>query len=232
MNKIHDWMLDRVLKSNKDDGWLIVQRGNNYSLEPADYDSDADAFVVEHDGDEQYYEDTAGMMHTMRGVPVGLATDEARPIVDVETAKTATEAEQKMTDGGLLSADEMLSIDEIINRLKVGTVNTSYGTAHIINPFHRLEDEPDIVDLRESVRLYPRESMPDTPRKAADNAVEAERATQGLSMGKVGDWVQIVGSFLMGAITVEFIAGSSGGGGVDVPLMIPDVVLSTVVTLI
>jgi len=28
----------------------------------------------------------------------------------------------------------------------------------------------------------------------------------------------------MGAITVEFIAGSSGGGGVDVPIMVmPDV---------
>ena len=224
MNKIHDWMLDRVLKSNKDDGWLIVQRGNNYSLEPAEYDSDADAFVVEHDGDDQYYEDVAGMMHTMRGVPVGLATDEARPIVDVETAKTATAAEEKMTDGGILSTEAKLGIDEIINRLKVGTVNTSYGTAHLINPFHAAEDEPDIVDVRPVVRLFSNDTAPDTPRKSAENAVEAERAVKGLNVGKLGDWVQIVGSFLMGAITVEFIAGSSGGGGVDVPIMVmPDV---------
>jgi hypothetical protein len=83
------------------------------------------------------------------------------------------------------------------------------------------------------VRLFPQESSPDTPRKAADNAVEAERATQGLSMGKVGDWVQIVGSFLMGAITVEFIAGSSGGGGVDVPIMVmPDVAFSILPALL
>jgi len=233
MNKIHSWMLDRVLSSNKEDGWLIVQRGNSYSLEPADYDSDADAFVVEHNGDEQYYEDTAGLMHTMRGVPVGLATDEARPIVDTDTASTATTAEQKMTDGGLLSAETTLTVDEIVNRLKVGSVNTQYGQAHIINPFHALEDEPDVVDLRESVRLFPQESSPDTPRKAADNAVEAERATQGLSMGKVGDWVQIVGSFIMGAITVEFIAGSSGGGGVEVPIMLmPDMAFSILPALL
>jgi hypothetical protein len=220
LGRLRSWALDFVLSASKADGWLLVQRGNKFELEPAEYDSDADAYVItDGEGEDQFYEDTAGMMHTFRGVPLGLATDEARPIVDIENAKTATTAAHKMADGGVIPADQTLTVEQVRNRLKVGTINTSYGAAHIINPFHRAADEPDIVDLRESVRLFPNESSPDTPRKAADNAVEAERATGGLDVGNLTDWIQIVGSFLMGAIVTEYIAGSSsGGGGVDIPV--------------
>jgi|AKVG01.1.fsa_nt_gi hypothetical protein len=212
--------LDYVLGGSASDGWLMVQRGNKYELEAAEYRSDADAYVVtDEEGEEQFFEDSAGLMHTFRGVPLGIATDEARPIVDGDTAQVATAAGEKMTDGGVLTSDQQLSVNDVRKRLKVGEVNTQYGSVHIVNPFHRKDDEPDIVDLREAVRLFPNKTSPDTPRKAADNAVEAERATGGLDVGQLTDWVQIVGSFLMGAIVTEYIAGSSGGGGgVEIPV--------------
>ncbi|MDR9412768.1 MAG: hypothetical protein RI531_09175, partial [Haloferacaceae archaeon] len=53
------------------------------------------------------------------------------------------------------------------------------------------------------------------PRKAAKNAIEAERATQGIDLSQLTQIGTIFGAFLLGAITVEFIAGG-GGGGVDV----------------
>jgi hypothetical protein len=209
LGRLRAWALDYVLGGSSDDGWLMVQSGNRYALEPAEYRPDANAYVVGSGEDERFFEDRAGLMHSWRGVPVGMVTDSDRPIVDIDTASTAAGADQKMTDGGKLAASSKLSVEEIANRLKVGEVDTQYGTSHIVNPFHRVEDEPDVVDLRPATRLFPSETDPDTPRKAADNALEAERATDGLNVGKLTDWVQIVGSFLMGAIVTEYIAGSS-----------------------
>jgi hypothetical protein len=224
LGRLRAWALDYVLGGSSADGWLLIQSGNPYTLEPAEYQPDANAYVVGDGEDKRFFEDRAGLMHSWRGVPLGLVTDSDRPIVDIDTAATAAGADQKITDGGELAANTKLSVQQIANRLKVGEVNTQYGTSHIVNPFHAVEDEPDVVDLRPATRLFPSETDPDTPRKAADNALEAERATEGLSMGNLTDWVQIVGSFLMGAIVAEYIAGSSGGGGVDVPLML-DMVL-------
>lgn len=212
--------LIRIGLNRRDEGWLLVQSGNEYVLEPVDYDADADAFIIERDGEEdQFFEDNMGMMHSLFGVPIGLATDEARPIVDADSAKTASAADQKVTDGGIMAKEETLEVGEVMNRMKVGTVQTGNGIAHLINPWHHENDEPDIVDIRPTMRMFRHDSSPDTPRKAAKNAVEAERATGGLDVGALTDWVQIVGSFLMGAIVTEYIAGSSGGGGgIDIPV--------------
>ncbi|MDR9412763.1 MAG: hypothetical protein RI531_09145, partial [Haloferacaceae archaeon] len=57
-------------------------------------------------------------------------------------------------------------------------------------------------------------SSPDTPRKAAKNAVEAERANQGMDFGSLMQIGTIFGAFMLGAITVEYIAGGSGGSSV------------------
>jgi hypothetical protein len=225
-------VLSWALKRNKE-GWLLVQSGNTYRFEPVDYDTDAGAYTIDGEDGEQYFEDVAGQMRQLDGVPVGLAADDSRLIVDAETAKTATAVDDKVEDRGVLSPEEELSVSEIMNSMKVGSVQTANGVSHLINPFHKAEDEPDIVDVRPVVRLFSNNTAPDTPRKSAENAVEAERAVKGLNVGKLGDWVQIVGSFLMGAITVEFIAGSSGGGGVDVPIMImPDYALTLITTLL
>lgn len=202
------------------DAWLLIQSGNSYELVEADYESDAGAYVVEHDGDEQYYEDVAGMMRDLEGVPLGLANDDARVIVDAETAKAATAADVKVEDRGELAPDAELSIDEIKNSMNVGTYQTANGPAHIINPFHRVRDEPGVVDLEAVTTVLEHGGRPDTPRKTAENAVEAERATQGFGLGELTSWVKYVGSFLMGAIAVEYIASSSGGGGVELPVVL------------
>lgn len=202
------------------DAWLLVQSGNSYELVEAEYESDAGAYVVELDGAEQYYEDVGGMMGQLEGVPFGLANDDARVIVDADTAAAATAADAKVEDRGEIPRDAELSIDELRESMTVGTFETADGPAQIINPFHRASDEPDVVDLSSITRVMKHAGAPDAPRKAADNAVEAERATQGMSLGTLTDWVKIVGSFLMGALVVEYISGSSGGGGVEVPLVV------------
>jgi hypothetical protein len=214
------WLLSYAFNKSEE-GWLLVQSGNEYELEPVDYDPSADAYVIERgdDEDKEYYEDNLGMMHSLFGVPIGLVTDEQRPIVDADSARKAAAADQKVTDGGMLDPQETMPVQDVMNRMKVGTVQTQSGIAHLVNPWHHKDDEPDIVDIRPTMRLFRHDARPDTPRKAAKNAVEAERATDGLNVGKLTDWVQIVGSFLMGAIVTEYIAGSSGGGGgVEIPV--------------
>lgn len=218
--------LDYVLSASASDGWLLVQRGNKYTLEEATYDSDADAYRTGGgDEDELFFEDQAGRMHTFRGVPFGICNDEFRPILDADTAKTATAVDEKVTDGGKLAPQSSIKVSDVMKRMRVGTVSTQDGVAHIVNPYHHTDDEPDIVDMRPTASLLRHDSSPDAPRKAAKNAIEAERATDGLNVGNLTDWVQIVGSFLMGAIVTEYIAGSSGGGGVEVPLMLQPLIV-------
>ena len=90
----------------------------------------------------------------------------------------------------------------------------------IINPFHHIYDEPDIVDVRPVARLFRRSARPDTPRKAAKNAVEAERASQGLDLGTVGQTALILTSaFVGGLLTYIGFTASGGGGGIALPLI-------------
>jgi len=92
----------------------------------------------------------------------------------------------------------------------------------IINPFHHTDDEPDIVDVRPTARLFRRAARPDTPRKAAKNAVEAERASQGLDLGTVGQTAMILMSAFIGGILtyIGTTAGGGGGGGIALPIML------------
>jgi hypothetical protein len=212
-----------AFRRNKD-GWILMQRANRYELEAIEFDSDADAYRIKES--DEYLEDNVGMMHTLFGVPFGLASDQGRPVVDIDAAQTASGIDHKITDGGTIDLEQRMSIQDIMDHFKIGTVQTSQGPAHIVNPFHATHDEEEIVDIRPTARLFGTASDPDTPRKAAKNAIEAERATQGMDLGQLGYWVQIVGSFLMGAIVTEYIAGSSGGGGIDVPLQVGSLAIS------
>ena len=175
------------------------------------------------DEPKQYFEDVAGQMRQLDGVPVGLAADDSRLIVDAETAKTATALDATVEDRGVLTPEEKLSVSEIMNSMKVGTVQTANGVSHLINPFHAAEDEPDIVDVRPVVRLFSNDTAPDTPRKSAENAVEAERAVKGLNVGKLGDWVRFAASFWRGGTTGESTEGRRSGGGAAGRIMpLPD----------
>jgi hypothetical protein len=69
------------------------------------------------------------------------------------------------------------------------------------------------------MRLFRHGADPNTPKKAATNAIEAERAKSARDLGELLEWGKIAGSFLLGAIVAEYFGG--GGGSVpDVSLMI------------
>jgi hypothetical protein len=209
--------LKKFLNSNKE-GWLLTQRGNRYTLDPVTRDADSDAFTVEFDGETEYVEDNVGMMHYLGGVPFGLRNENARPIVDATSAAVAQTETGKINDEHQLSVDDSLTLSQIIDRLTVGTVYTENGSVMIVNPFHALEDEPDIVDLRSVMRLFRHDADPKTPIKAAKNAIKAERAVSGFDWSNAAQIGGMLGAFLLGAIATEFIAGSAGGGMPEVNL--------------
>jgi len=202
-------------------GWLLVQHGRQYALYPIERDSDADAYYIETEDGKQYYEDNLGMMRSLNGVPFGIATDRGRPVVDAETAKTAAAMDQKDDEDRTLSPDDTLKLEDIMQHMTVGELvpEDARKKIAIINPFHHIYDEPDIVDVRPVARLFRRAARPDTPRKAAKNAIEAERASQGLDLGPIGQTAMILSAVFVGGLLVylAFTAGGSGGG-VSLPL--------------
>jgi len=209
------WAFKKLLRSNGD-GWVLTQRGNQYTIDPLERDPETDAYVTQ---DDEYLEDHVGRMKILHGVPFGLHLEQFRQMTDIEDATIATAADSKVTDGGQLGVNEPITLAEVIDRLKVGEVFTNSGRIVIVNPFHRTSDHADIVDLRPTMRLFRHGADPNTPKKAATNAIEAERAKSARDLGELLEWGKIAGSFLLGAIVAEYFGG--GGGSVpDVSLMI------------
>lgn len=171
-----------------------------------------DADVVDQP-DGHSYDDTNGLMRSCRGVPFGLCSDESDAIAD---ADDVTPAVATVADGGAPQEPMTASVDEVVEKLKVGEVRSQYGVVHICNPFRG----DAVVDLRQVVRRFAG-APPTTPRQTADNAVESERGGKASSTSGFVDFLQIAGSFLLGAFVTEFVAGSSsGGGGTQVPLVV------------
>jgi len=214
IDKFRRWRANRHLRkflnANKE-GWVLTQRGNRYTVDPVTRDADSDAFVVEFDEQKEYIEDNIGMMHYLEGVPFGLRNENARPVVDATAAAVAQTEAQKINDEHQLSVDDSLTLSEIIDRLTVGTVYTENGAVMVVNPFHAIKDEPDVVDLRSVMRLFRHDADPKTPIKAAKNAIEAERAVSGFDWGNAAQIGGMLGAFFLGAIVVEYIAGAGGG---------------------
>ena len=215
--KLAGWAFKKLLRSNGD-GWVLTQRGNQYTIDPVERDAETDAYIT---NDGEYLEDHIGRMKILHGVPFGLRLEQFRQVTDVEDAAVASAADDKVTDGGQLDVNEPITIAQIIERLKVGELFTNNGRIVIVNPFHRLSDQPDIVDLRPTMRLFRHGADPNTPQKAATNAVEAERAKQPRDLTGLAQMGSVFGAFLLGAIVVEYFGGGGGGGGsIDIGLMI------------
>ena len=223
-SKFGDKIISWVLSANKD-GWVLTQRGNKYSLDQLGRDAESEKFKIVNDETEteteEIIEDRLGKMHNFAGVPLGLRNESQRPIVDIESAEVAQAADEKVTDGGRISPEDMISIGDMQKHLMIGSMETDSGNSiRYINPFIDTHGH-DIVDLRETMRLFRHAADPQTPVKAAKNAVEAERAVSSFDLGQLSQIAGLLGAFLLGAITVEFIAGSnSGAGGIDVGLQI------------
>jgi hypothetical protein len=204
--------LSKVLSSSPD-GWLIIQQGNRYRLRPVQHDDGA--ITVDLDGEKHHWEGD-DKMHELGGTPLGMAVAGPASVVDVETAAAVKHADIE-DDMPELEPGDQLSVGEIREQLQVGQVETEAGIVSLINPFTTVDGK--ITDLRGIVKGMRHAGTSDLPRKAAENAKLAERASKGADLGQVGYVGSLFAAFLLGAITVEFIAGSGGAGaGVEVPI--------------
>jgi len=80
------WMRPRILRkvlNSNTEGWLIIQRGQRYSIQPAEH---ADGGLTVEIGEETHHYERPEMMHDLMGVPVGLALAGPSSLVDVEAA--------------------------------------------------------------------------------------------------------------------------------------------------
>jgi hypothetical protein len=218
MNRIKRWWAERHirkgLRSNAN-GWVLTQRGKEYDIEPITREEDTGMYVTE-DTDE-YIEDNAGMMHTCHGVPFGLRRDDSRPIVDVVAAQVADGAARKLPDGGTINETDQFTIEEISKRLLVGKFRNGRGeTIHYLNPFVHV-DPDELVDLRNIGKLFLHDSNPDAPRKAAENALEAERALDdGIQWGELGRYAMFIVMLVLG----YGFGSQSSGSGISIGLML------------
>jgi len=224
IDRVRNWFRDRRLRKflgSTTHGWLLFQKGREYELKELGYDEALDCyFIQDEDGEDLYFEDELGRMGSLEGVPLGLASSQGRPIVDVQDAEHATAFDEKSTDKKPLKDDEVVTVKQMRESLQVARLELDHTNVEVINPFIDKERETDIVDLRPTFQLFRRSARPDTPRKAAKNAIAAERAKSGPDLGQIGYITTIFSAFFLGAIVTEFIAGGSSGGGVALPVML------------
>lgn len=222
-------LMSRILKSNKD-GWVLEQAGNRLNLLPLNREEDAGIYTVDGQEGKRYKEDV-GLMTTWHGVPVGLSLEESRPMVDVEAATAAERASEKLADGGELSENSRLEVQDLIDRVKIGEQHGRDRSIIYCNPFIALKEAPDLVDLRHVSKLLRFEAQPDAPRKSAKNAKEAERAFDSYAGAK--KTIGLLGAAMVGGIltyigTTSGGGGGGGGGGVNVPISLATDLITTV----
>jgi len=218
MNRIKRWWTDRhlrkALRANAE-GWVLTQRGNEYQIEPITREQDTGMYKTVDS--EEYIEDHSGMMHTLKGVPFGLRRDDSRPVVDVVAAQVAQGAAAKLPDGGTITADDTFTIEEISERLLVGKFRNDHGEViHYLNPFVHV-DTDELVDLRNIGKLFLHDSNPDAPRKAAENALEAERALdEGYNLSEIARYGMMIALLVLG----YGFGSQSSGSGISIGLML------------
>lgn len=220
-------MLKKILRTNRELGWLLIQKGNNYELEPV-AERNGDTVWVEDEETGDAYDDPSGLMQTLYGVPIGMVREPFRPIGDVATADAGNAMEAR-PDGGELKEDDQLTPEQIRDRMIVGYERgePEDDTFVYVNPYKEEPNTPELTDLRNISQAISFAGKSDTPRKAAQNAKEAERAFE--RFGSLKSQAGLLAAFILGAITTEYIAGSSGAGGggisVGMPWMhLPDLV--------
>lgn len=215
-DSINDMLLRNILRGNKE-GWTIVQRGNNYELEPLERDKDANAYHTDEDEEEaEWFSDPGDQMLSWYGVPVGLALEGQRPMIDVETATAAHRASEQSTDGGELQTQTAYNINDIQEKLVVGSLATEQGVVQYINPYVDIPRRR-FVDLRNLTKILRYDAGSDVPRKTAKNAVEAEQALTS-DYGDLKEFGKIITAFMLGAIAtyIGVTGGGGGGGGVNI----------------
>jgi len=217
-DRFADVLLKRILKSNKT-GWCLSQYGNQYELEPLAWDDDENAYHVKGQSEDErdYIEDENALMLSLLGVPFGLRLASYRVMADIESATAGHEVAERVADGGELEDDESLSLDDIKERLVIGTREEGNVKHVYANPFKKDSDSDRIVDLRQITSVLSNQARTDTPRKAAKNAIEAERAIEDGGWGNIATHGMILAAFILGAVVASYFPGG-GGGAPDVSI--------------
>jgi len=87
---------------------------------------------------------------------------------------------------------------------------------HYLNPFVHV-DANELVDLRNIGKLFLHDSNPDAPRKAAENALEAERALEdGYDLSQVVQYGMMVVMLVLG----YGFGSQTSGSGINIGLML------------
>jgi len=230
---VSQYLLRYIFKQHKK-GWALVQRGNRYTINKLHRNEDTESWYIGDEDDAEWLEDPADKMHNLFGVPFALKLGSKRPVADIETAAAMSEAAAMETDGGddlvrqyeededgnvRVVEESELTLSEIQDRLTVGSLRVRDRVIQYVNPYTAV-DPGKVYDIRNIVQAFKYDSASDTPRKAAKNATEAERAFD--SFGDLKEFGKVMAAFIAGAVAA-FIGNSGGGGGgsgIDVGLMI------------
>jgi len=153
--------------------------------------------------------------------------DIINPFVTVEGAErevteetTTTTRQHAVTDGGE-TADTNSQSQSLLQRLGLRSADETVATPDEDLPARRRIDEEvetvveretrmDIIDVRDITSVLSHAGSPDTPRKTAENAAQAERAFD--DWGELKRNASLIAAFVIGAIMM-YIGMSNGGGG-------------------
>jgi hypothetical protein len=234
------WLIKTGIRSG--DGWVLNQAGNSYQLVPVDYDAeDAKAYV---DSDEErYFEDPQGPMRTLFGRDFGLSVEGTTAISDSLTTAVASQTPDVVADGGELAATDTFSINELQDRLHVGSIDRTetrqtedgqmvkyQSRIDYINPFVESPEPREIVDIRPVANLLKNAGDSSTPKTTAENAAQAERAFD--NWGELKRNASLIAAAMVGGILVYLGmsggGGGGGGGGASVPGLMIDLAVGGV----
>lgn len=230
-DSVAKWLVKQGIRAGDD--WVLKPvGGTKYDLEPVEYDGvEGKAWRAggEDDDDREYYDDAGGRMRTLFGKSFGLAVDDdISAIVDAVDAKIGEKEAAKVADGGTLEDETKSVLQDLREHAHIGSMEKSHQSGvkqriDYVNPFIELDedDRGTIVDVRDAVTLLSKNASPETPRKTAENAAQAERAFE--DWGELKRNASLIAAFMMGAIVTEFIAsggGGGGGGGISVGLSV------------
>jgi len=81
----------------------------------------------------------------------------------------------------------------------------------------------DIIDVRDITSVLSHAGSPDTPRKTAENAAQAERAFD--DWGELKRNASLIAAFVIGAIMMYIGMSNGGGGGGGVSIMLDTVAI-------
>jgi len=85
------------------------------------------------------------------------------------------------------------------------------------------ETRMDIIDVRDITSVLSHAGSPDTPRKTAENAAQAERAFD--DWGELKRNASLIAAFVVGAIMMYIGMSNGGGGGGGVSIMLDTVAM-------